>query len=118
MRNFARKWWGRVVAAWRVLRDGALEEQPLPSIAATPTLAEAIAIVTAPPVHTAPCVVPVGRHRVTRERPLGTIIETLYQGSGAAAGQAYERYNTEVAGEYICYYRRNERCGAKTQGEL
>lgn len=65
---------------------------------------------------TAVCVVPVGRHRVTRERPLGTIVETLYQGSGAAAGQAYEAHNATEDDEWICYYRHNERCSAKPRG--
>jgi hypothetical protein len=72
----------------------------------------------APAVATASVVVPIGRHRVTRERPLGTIIETLYQGTGAVAGQTYELYNAERPDEWVCYYRSNERCGAKTLGTL
>jgi len=97
MANFVAKVrivWVRLKAAWRVMRHGEV----------------------APSVQVVAAGAPIGKHRVTREYPLGTIIDTLYQGTGAIAGQTYERYNAERDGEWICYYRHNERCSAKPWG--
>lgn len=93
----------RCRAAWGVVRHGVPEPVP----ATPPPPPEPL-----PPV--APHCLPNMGHKVTREYPLGTVIAVISLGSGALARQAYDAHNAERVGEWICYYRHNERCGAKT----
>ena len=105
----------RLRDAWRVLRDG-LPAPIIPNGIMAPPVLPALVALSKPlpfPTPRFPAPPSVGDCRVTRERPRGRIVETLYQGGGAVAAQQYAYYNPEQPEEWVVFYRGNEACSGK-----